>query len=172
MPSENEISLKVFIPRTLIKRATDNSVIALTAYILLENNFSVQSIERDNAASTKHDKPSDIVDLRALKAHQLLRQRSNGLILTSTGSPRHKWRTKSKRFRSHSNTWPFDDAERRALYELEMASIVIGLLCPKNVVRGCKSTDFAVIITAHTEIVQSMLAVTRVLESTKIAADI
>ena len=53
-----------------------------------------------------------------------------------------------------------------------MASIVTALLCPKNVVRGCKSTDLAVIATAHTETVQSMLAVTRVFESVNIAAEI
>lgn len=53
-----------------------------------------------------------------------------------------------------------------------MASVVTGLLCPKNVVFGCKSTDLAFDVTVHTDIVQSMLAVTRVFESAKAAVEI
>lgn len=58
------------------------------------------------------------------------------------------------------------------LYELDIARVVTGLLCPKNVFFGCKSTDFAVDTTLQTDIVLSMLAVTRVFESAKAAVEI
>lgn len=84
-------------------------------------------------------------------------------------SPSGSLRTRSKRFRSQSNTWPSEDADKSALKDLETANIVTAERWPKKQAFGCKSTDLAVEATDHIEIVQSVPAVMRVLESAKIA---
>ncbi len=86
-------------------------------------------------------------------------------VLTSTRLPSVSGRTISSLFRSHSSTFPSEDADRRALKDLDTANMVTADLWPNRQILGCKSTESVVVTTVQTEIVQSEPAVTRVLES-------
>ena len=68
-------------------------------------------------------------------------------------------------------TRPSDEAERRVLKDLDIASNVMAVRWPKSVFLGCKSTDLDVDMTVQTEIVQSEPAVIRVFESANCAVD-
>lgn len=93
-------------------------------------------------------------------------------VLTSTGFPDVNFRTSSSRLRSHRSTWPSEEADIKLLKDLETASIVTEDLCPNRVILGCRSIAFESEMRTHIEIVQSVPAVIRVLESAKIAYEI
>ena len=79
------------------------------------------------------------------------------------------FRTNSRRFMSHKITSPSAEADKKVLKDLDNARTLTGLVCPKRVPLGFKSTDFGPDMTDQTDMVQSAPAVISVLESTKIA---
>ena len=84
---------------------------------------------------------------------------------TSTCFPSVTFRTSCIRLRSHRRTWPSDDADTKVLKDFDAIRVVTLDLCPKKHALGVKSTAFAVEVTAQTDIVQSVPAVAKVLES-------
>lgn len=84
---------------------------------------------------------------------------------TSTELPEQSFLTNSRRLRSQRNTCPSIEADRIALSDLEIASVITGVSWPKRHVLGWRSTVFEVEMTDHTDIVQSTPAVIRVRES-------
>ena len=168
VPSEDQFSLEVLRPRTFIKCTRRYSIVAFNVHVLLQDQVAIQRPKRDLRAPTKHDHTSHVIDTGALEHHQLQHRIVDSIpILTSTALPLVNLRTSSKRFRSHSKTWPSDEADNKALNDRDAVRIVTVERCPNRHIFGCRSTDVGVVITAQIEMVQSEPAVTRVLESAK-----
>ena len=80
-------------------------------------------------------------------------------------------RINSNLFKSHKSTALSVEHESKELQDFDAARWVTGARCPNSELFGRISTDLDKQDTAQTVIVQSTLAVTRVLESTKVAVD-
>jgi len=89
----------------------------------------------------------------------------------STGFPWVIFRTRSRRLRSQRSTWPSEDAESKVLKDLETAKVVTAILWPNRHAFGVKSNVLGEDTSAQTDIVQSVPAVIKVLESANVAQE-
>jgi hypothetical protein len=77
----------------------------------------------------------------------------------------------SKRLRSQSNATPSEDADNIVLKDLDTARCITGERCPKSERFGTRSTTFEEATIVHTDIIQSIPAVTSVVESAKMVVE-
>ena len=136
--------------------------------IIWQNSFCekppIQCIYEHVLVRTQYDVSVDIVDSYALR---IISNRVcfRNQVLTIMSSCTLKLLSISKRLTSHVMTSPLSDTEANVLRQDDTATTVTGLVCPTRLAFSWRSIAPESCSTVHTAIVQSRLAVRRVLES-------